>query len=255
MRPTQYFGPVRGRPIAPLCSVTASLDLYVTSQRRFRVEVVDAEDSPPLASAAAGRIERAFDAGHGAGLLHLATVEVKTSLPSGLAFARSFAQRYVTQLCHLAEAERQADVEWVEPPAEDELAALALDAPPMRGFEYLDAEMLRAAWRDIDVTVRREVSESGKGLRAYLHEKNPLWRLVGRVTFHLAENKRDDDYPFAFLATYAGSLSERGEPRHLPLARALQEYAGAAQRKRLAALFTPVRDASERLPWVQELID
>ncbi len=235
--------------------MTASLDLYVTTQRRFRVEVFEVEGGSPLPPATAGRIERAFDGGQGAGLLHLAIVEVKTSLPAGLAFARSFAQRYVTQLCHLAEGGRQADVEWIEPPGDNELAALALDAPPVRGLEYLDEQMLGAAWRDIDVTVRREVSESGKGLRAYLHEKNPLWRLVGRVTFHLAENKRDEDYPFAFLATYADSVSEHGEPRHLPLARALQEYAGVAHRKRLAALLTPVRDASQRLPWVGELID
>ncbi|MBW4052009.1 MAG: DEAD/DEAH box helicase [Proteobacteria bacterium] len=231
------------------------LELYVTSHRRFRVEASEAQGVPSLPSAAAARIERAFDGGPGAGLLHLATVEVKTSLPPGLAFARGFAQRYVTQLCHLGESERQAQGQWVEPPGEDELATAALDAPPIKGTEYLDAETLRAAWLEIDVAVRDGVGKSGQGLRAYLHERNPLWRLVGRVTFHLAENKRDEDYPFAFLATYAGSVSERGEPRHLPLARALKEYAGAAQRKRLAALLTPIRDASQRLPWVQELID
>jgi hypothetical protein len=233
--------------------VTASLELYVTSQRRFRVEAIATDDAPPLASAAAGRIERAFGEGQGAGLLQLATAEVKTSLPPGLAFARGFAQRYVTQLCHLGQADGRLDMEPVEPPADEALSAWALEAPPLRGLEYLDADALRAAWGDIDATVRREVGRSGKSLRAYLHERNPLWRVVGRVTFHLAENKRDEDYPFAFLATYAGSVSERGEPRHLPLARALQEYAGAAHRKRLVALLTPIRDAAERLPWVREL--
>lgn len=232
-----------------------TLEIYVTSHRRFRVEGSDAAGASPLPSAAVGRIERAFDNGQGGGLLHLATVEVKTSLARGLDFARGFAQRYVTELCHLGENERQAQGQWIAPPGEDDLATLALDAPPMKGMEYLDAETLRAAWLDIDVTVRDEIGRSGKGLREYLHEKNPLWRLVGRVTLHLAENKRDEEYPFAFLATYAGSVSERGEPRHLPLARALQEYAGAAHRKRLATLLTPVRDASERLPWVQELIE
>ena len=37
---------------------------------------------------------------------------------------------------------------------------------------------------------RRWAAHPG-GAQAYLREKNPLWRLVGRVTFHLAENKRD----------------------------------------------------------------
>ncbi|MGA7539047.1 MAG: DEAD/DEAH box helicase [Steroidobacteraceae bacterium] len=232
-----------------------TLELCITSQHRLRVEALAADGASPLPSAAAGRIERAFGDGQGAGLLHLATAELKTSLPPGLAFARSFAQRYLTQLCHLGEADGRLDAELVEPPADEALSACALEAPLLRGLEYLDADALRAAWRDLDTTVRGEVSRSGKGLRAYLHEKNPLWRVVGRVTLHLAENKRDEDYPFAFLATYAGSVSERGEPRHLPLARALQEYAGAAHRKRLVALLTPIRDASERLPWVQELIE
>ncbi|MDE2450120.1 MAG: SNF2 helicase-associated domain-containing protein, partial [Gammaproteobacteria bacterium] len=198
-------------------------------------------------------MERAFGDGQGAGLLHLSTVEAKTSLPPGLAFARNLAQRYVAELCHLGEVQSLPQSQWVAPPADDELALLALEAPPLKGLEYLDSETLRAAWLDLDACVRSEAGASKKSLRAWLHEKNPIWRLIGRVTLHLAENKRDEEYPFAFLATYAGSVSERGEPRHLPLARALQEYAGAAHRKRLAALLTPVRDASQRLPWLQEL--
>jgi len=98
---------------------------------------------------------------------------------------------------------------WSHPPDAEELSKIALEAPPMLGLEYLDAEALRDAWLDLDTRVRSEVLASGQGIRAYLHEKNPLWRLVGRVTFHLAENKRDDDNPFAFLATYASGVSER----------------------------------------------
>ncbi|MGH8318470.1 MAG: DEAD/DEAH box helicase [Steroidobacteraceae bacterium] len=236
--------------------MAASLELYVTSHRRFRVETFDAYGAPSLASAAVTRIERAFLDGQGSGLLHLATQELKSSLPPGLAFARSFAQRYVTQLCHLGDLQAlPPDEELVAPPADEELGAWALDAPPMRGLEYLDTEALRAAWQDIDARIRDEVRMAGKSLRAWLHEKNPLWRLVGRVTFHLADHKRDEEYPFAFLATYVAGVSERGEARHLPLARALQEYAGAAHRKRLVGLLTPIRDASERLPWVRELIE
>ena len=88
-----------------------SLELFVTSQRRFWVAACKADDASPLPSAAASRIERAFLDGQGPGLLHLATVEVKTSLPPTLAFARNIAQRYVTQLCH-PEALPEALAEW-----------------------------------------------------------------------------------------------------------------------------------------------
>jgi hypothetical protein len=195
-----------------------NLELYVTAQRHFRVESLD-EESVALLSPAAARVERAFLDGQAAGLLHLATVEIKTSLPPGLSFARAFAQRYATELCHLGEVAVRPDRDLVTPPAEEELAAITLGAPPLRGLEYLDAATLGAAWRDMDAKVRSDVGASGQGVRAYLHERNPLWRLLGRVTFHLAENRRDEEHPFAFLATYAAELSERGEARHLPLVR------------------------------------
>ncbi len=79
------------------------MDLYVTSQRKLRVQARPDEGTSLLSAAAAARIEREFVDGQAAGLLHLATAEVKTALPPGLAFARSFAQRYVTLLCHVGE--------------------------------------------------------------------------------------------------------------------------------------------------------
>ncbi len=231
-----------------------SVELYVASRRQFRVEARE-EDAVALGGAVAARIERAFSEGQGAGLIHLATVEVKTALPPALAFARDFAQLYVTQLCHLGEAAPKSGALLVEPPEEEALVALALAAPPIKGLEYLDAGTLRAAWSDIDDRVRSETAASGQSPRTWLHERNPIWRLVGRVTFHLAENKRDEAYPFAFLATYAASMSDRGEARHVPLGRALQEYAGAANRRRLVSLLTPIRDAAERLSWVHDLTE
>jgi non-specific serine/threonine protein kinase len=180
---------------------------------------------------------------------------MKTDLPPTLAFARGFAMRYVTSLCHLGDVEIEEDRELICAPSEEELSHLALEAPPMKGLEYLDSSTLRSAWTDLDAHVRGEAIADRKGLRAYLQQKNPLWRVVGRVTFHLAENKRDEQNPFAFLATYASGVSASGEAQHLPLARALQEYSGAANRKRLVALLTPIRDASETLSWVQELVE
>ena len=49
-------------------------------------------------------------------------------------------------------------IELVAPPGEEELSAIVLEAPPMRGLEYLDAGALRAAWFELDARVRLEVS-------------------------------------------------------------------------------------------------
>jgi superfamily II DNA or RNA helicase len=231
------------------------LELYITPAGRFALAEAADGTAPALLPAAAARLSRAFADGQGAGLIELATAELRAALPSGLAFARRFAQRYVIQLCHCAVEALEERVPWVEAPGDEDLGALALEAPPVRGFEYLDAETLRAAWVDMDARLRGELANTHRTPREWLHERNPQWRLVGRVTFHLAENKRDEEYPFAFIVTYAGSVSERGEARHVPLGRALEEYAGAANRKRLVSLLTPIRDAAERLPWVQGLVE
>ena len=42
----------------------------------------------------------------------------------------------------------------------------------------------------------------------YLVHYNPNWNKVGRVCFHLAENKTNTTHPFAFLATYTTHLTE-----------------------------------------------
>ncbi|MDR1612469.1 MAG: DEAD/DEAH box helicase, partial [Planctomycetota bacterium] len=81
------------------------------------------------------------------------------------------------------------------------------------------------------------------------------WRLVGRVCFHLAENKKNPDYPFAFLATYAPKLSARGQAQHAPLAGALREFAGGKNKEALLKLLSPVHLASEKSALARELAD
>jgi len=59
------------------------------------------------------------------------------------------------------------------------------------------------------------------------------------VHFNLAENRRDEEAPFAFLATYTGRLSAHGKAQHQPLGQALREYAGAANKERLLPCCSP----------------
>ena len=201
------------------------------------------------------RIADAFGESGSRGLLHLATVELQSSLPPEWGFARDFAKAYLTRLCHAPEREGDAELPAIPPPPEQERAELALTAPPMRGLEYLNADVLGRWWTDLDEWVRRDVKSSGDPIAEYLRKRNPLWRVVGRVTFHLAENKRDPEQPFAFMATYTHRLSAQGRAQHLPLGRALQEYAGAKDRAALLSLLQPIQRAADASPWVKELVD
>jgi non-specific serine/threonine protein kinase len=201
------------------------------------------------------RLRRAFERGSGHGLLLLGADEAGTALGPVHSYWREFGARYVTALC----ARQDGDAPWktgrVAPPAEDELEFMALAAPPMIGAEYLTAAVLEALWRELDAAFGLELSESGCGVQDFLKRRNPAWNLVGRVNFNLAENRRDPDHPFAFLATYTTRLSAQAKAQHLPLGKALGEYAGAANKERLLSLLVPVQRASETCPWLKAMVE
>src|SRR6185312_665908 len=79
------------------------------------------------------------------------------------------------------------------------------------------------------------------------------WNMVGRVHFNLAENRREPESPFAFMATYTTRLSAQAKAQHVPLGQALREYAG--QRDKLLSLLVPVQRASEKCDWLKAMID
>jgi non-specific serine/threonine protein kinase len=233
---------------------TMPITLTISPHGRPLVEATaGAPEDSLMPAAAATRIAAAFHHGAAHGLLALATAELQTPLPPELDWARGIGRTYVTRMCQAAGPEA-TEAPAIEPPT-DELNASALAAPPMKGLEYLTGDVLTDWWRQLDELVRREMADHPGGAGAYLRERNPLWRLVGRVTFHLAENKRDPNYPFAFLATYATRLSSTGRVQQQPLGRALQEFAGAKNKPALLSLLTPIQRAAERLEWVRRIIE
>ncbi len=189
------------------------------------------------------------------GLLHLATNELQARLPPALEALRSFACTYLTRLCQTQGHEATKDLPPTPPPSSAERMTWILQAPPMTGMEYLREEVLVDWWTDLDTLVREEIRQHPGGAQAYLSAKNPLWRFVGRVTLHLAENKRDQESPFAFLATYVSRLSPEGRVQHEPLGRALQQYAGTRNRQALLSLLVPLQKAAERSTLVKDLVD
>ena len=112
------------------------------------------------------------------------------------------------------------------PPPPATLEAIAASAPLMRGAEYLTPPVLRMLWEAIDAAFGTGLAESKAPVQEFLKRKNQAWNLVGRVHFNLAENRRDDEAPFAFLATYTSQLSAHGKAQHLPLDRALTPVRG-----------------------------
>ena len=125
----------------------------------------------------------------------------------------------------------------------------------MPGAEYCNPEMLIAIWTDLDRWVSSSISRNREGLSGFFLQYAPLWRQVGRVCFHLAENRKDPAYPFAFMSSYIPRLGKNARAQHLPLNQALTEYAGARNSEALLRLLEPVHEASNRCGWVRDLVE
>jgi superfamily II DNA or RNA helicase len=219
------------------------------------LSLAEENGAPLLDPDLARRLRDAFARGPGHGLLQLGADEVGTALPPVLSYWREFGARYVAALCTQPEAEAPPQDTHVPSPPDLELQWLALGAPAMTGAEYLTTAVLHALWQEMDVAFRVELSESRRGVQEFLRSRNPAWNLVGRVHFNLAENRKDEEAPFAFLATYTTRLSPHAKAQHVPLGQALREYAGAANKGRLLSLLLPVQRAAKTCPWLKAMVD
>jgi non-specific serine/threonine protein kinase len=229
------------------------MNLCIGPTGRLRI-VEDPEATPAVAGEVGNRLQAAFAQSNAAGLLVLASQELDGDLPPPLAFWRAWSRRLFQELCHLGES---ANSKWaaVAPPSDVEIVTLVADAPPMHGLEYLSIDVVRRSWEELREHVAERAATFPDGPGAFLQSINPVWHLLGRVTFHLAENKKDPARPFAFLATYTHQMGHKGQVQHLPLAEALRTYAGAKQQAKLTALLDPVRRAAQRSELVRDLLE
>ncbi len=217
--------------------------------------LVPSDVSLPLEPARAATLAGAFERGSGHGLLQLGAAEIGSALPAALGYWRDFAARYVTAVCTHPEFQTAPLEAHIEPPADVDLQAIVAGAPPMTGAEYVDAALLRMLWGALGDAFHVELRESGETVEGFLKRFSPAWNLVGRVHFNLAENRSDDDAPFAFMATYTTQLGANSKARHVPLGQALNEYAGTRNREQLLSLLLPVQRAAQRCEWVSQLVD
>jgi len=210
--------------------------------------VITPEGILTLEGHADSAVERQLAATSGAGaLLCLLAAGLHTSeLDPPFRWLREWARHFFTRLCQTKDAAAVS-----VPPVEERVAFMAA-APPFAGAEYLTPEVLERWWLGLAAHITQTATN---GVEVWLREECPAWHVVGRVTFHLAENKTDTQRPFAFLATFTEKLSASGQPQHLPLARALQLYAGQKDQTALNALLEPVRMAAEKSKLLREWLE
>lgn len=150
------------------------------------------------------------------------------------------------------------DLEWLREQAtaelDDDITDELLDrAPYMYGQTFLNREWIERAWRNLHEAYAYRLQTWEGSIEQLLSTSNAHVQFVGRVYFHLVENKETEEYPFSFMATYAAEREASGKSRHLPLQNALMEYGD--NNVKLIELLSTVQKAASSSNLIAELLD
>ncbi|MEY4243658.1 MAG: hypothetical protein RLZZ245_1243, partial [Verrucomicrobiota bacterium] len=197
-------------------------------------------------------LHAAFSESEPAALIALGGHSANPSADASILFWKSIADHLIRALCQVPDA--NDPLAEIPPPDAAQFAIWTLNAPPMPGAEYLSPDLLLALWQRLSDWSRAEIFQE-KSIAAFLQKHAPAWSRVGRVTLHLAEQKSDPDFPFAFMASYASGLSQSGRLTQVPLGKALQEYSGTKNKTALLKLLTPLHAAAKSCPLMASLVE
>lgn len=184
-------------------------------------------------------------------LLHLGLSQPAPPMADSMRFLSLIARAYIKVLA------RTADIEFLRESVTAELTdeeneRLLRDAPYMNGAEHLTRGWIEHVWRKLNDAFAREIMAYTGSVANFFASHSPDIQLVGRVFFHLVENK-EAEYPFAFLATYSSGVTSGGKSKHLPLKNALIEY--KADQNKLLELLSTVNQAAAQSRFIADLVE
>ena len=133
----------------------------------------------------------------------------------------------------------------------EELDRIAGEVPFAVGSRYVDRRWVK---RQLDVLLscyRAEISVFSQSVDIYFNMKNESLMFPSRIYFHLVES-RNEDYPFAFMATYT-TKDDEGSVHHYPLRFALTEYKDDLEG--LSRLISPISRLSSSSPIIRGMIE
>ncbi len=178
-------------------------------------------------------------------LFHLAFEALPQQTSSTFRFLHQVAHTFSTALTRQSALEitrEQTEVP-LDPASCDSLLAAV---PFGLGTDAIGEAWLRDRFHALESVFRREIAAYDGTVAMYLAEKIEDLHLPERIFFHMVENRKDETYPFAFLATY--TTRDAAGVRHMPLGYALTEY--KKSREKLVSLLSCLNGAAEALPMV-----
>ncbi len=183
-------------------------------------------------------------------LYHLGFESIPADSAPAFRYLSQTASRFASEL--MAVPALEITREQTEVPLTDPVCQSLLQALPFGlGTEYVDAAWLRMVFGKLQAVFNREIAAFEGTVALYFAEKTENLRLPERVFFHLVENRKDADFPFAFLATYT-TRDRENRVRHMPLSYALEEYRG--KKETLVGMLACLNDAAEAVPMVADLM-
>lgn len=200
---------------------------------------------------------RKFSSSNAAGLFYLIQENQLESIPSSFFYFKKMIKDFITRICHFAEGQTdEIDTVLASVKPDDSFFTFTvMDAPIMSGAEYITTEFLSGLWQELGTFLKNESLKSGENWRLYIQKLNPAWANVGKLVFHLAENKspKSPAEPFIFMITFIHRLSEQEKPKHLPFSSAIKLY--EKDKSALLALLKPLHIVAKKSDFIAGIID
>ena len=196
-------------------------------------------------------IARRFVADKDAAFLFLGFSDKSIQLSDSINFWRTFGGLFAEKIRLTPDLEqKRLNITILLSPVETQ--SVLDSAPLMTGAEYLNAGLLENIWHGINRCFAEGARHYKGTVEGFIRSYSPNVHLIGRVYFHMVENKKGDA-PFAFLATYSTGLNAQGTSRHLPLKYALEEF--GKDNKKLLDLLATVNLAAKESRFISELVE
>ncbi|MGN0330446.1 MAG: DEAD/DEAH box helicase [Kineothrix sp.] len=207
-------------------------------------------DGDEAISPGAQRWKEEFEKEKFSALYNMGFKERPDCLDAGGNYLYLLASRFACLLSQHPDLELARENTVAEPTAE-EYGQLLDSIPFLLGAEYVTEKWIRRIFGRLQEVFAREISQYKGKVSMYLAEKSQYLRVPERIFFHLVESGKED-FPFAFLATYA-TREKDGRIRHVPLQYALTEYKG--RREKLLELLSCLNRAAEVSGLIGEFVE
>ncbi len=185
-------------------------------------------------------------------LLVLGLSDTTVPISPSLAFWREFACAWVHQARTMPETEEARENLQV-PLNQGDGESFLERVPPMVGIDSIGLPYLSMLWNSLTLTFQNGIRGFKGSVEDYFSSLAPIPLHIDRIHFHLVENRRNKQRPFAFLATYSTRVDEQGHTRHQPLKFALEEYGNRSDK--LLELLATVNRVAKRNTFIASLVE